>query len=112
MRVDLAERGGGNISSPYGRATQLVVAGDFLHSAQLDNGFDISVTAATREIPELRLDLEPSLTIVDNQRQHLDTVADPSATDTYGSRYLFGHLHRREAAVQLRAALALSPDLG
>ena len=111
MRVDWAERVGWNISSPYGRANQLVVAGDFLHSAQLDNGFDISVTAATRVIPELRLDLVPSLTIVDNQRQYLDTVADPSATDTYGARYLFGHLRRREAAVQLRATLALSPDM-
>src|SRR5262249_33648642 len=68
-------------------------------------------TAATRVIPELRLDIAPSLTVVENHRQYLDTVVDPTATATFGSRYLFGHIHRREAAVQLRATLALSPDM-
>jgi hypothetical protein len=33
-------------------------------------------------------------------------VVEPDAT-----RYLFGHLHRREVALQLRATWSLSPDL-
>jgi hypothetical protein len=111
MQVGWAERVNWNVASPSGRANQLVVGGDFMHSEQLDNGFDVTVTAATRVVPELRLDVVPSLTIVENHRQYLDTVADPTATETYDARYIFGHIHRREAALQLRATLALSPDL-
>ncbi|HET9991913.1 MAG TPA: DUF5916 domain-containing protein [Kofleriaceae bacterium] len=111
MKVGWAERFGWNISSPYGRANQLALGGGIDHSEQLDNGFDVEVTAATRVMPALRLDLIPSLTIIENHRQYLDTVVDPEATETYGARYVFGHLHRREAAVQVRATLALSPDL-
>jgi hypothetical protein len=111
MRVGWAERVGWNVASPSGRANQLVISGDVLHSEQLDDGFDVTVSAATRVIPELRLDVAPSLTIIENHRQYLDTVPDPSATETYGARYIFGHIHRREAAVQVRATLALSPDL-
>ena len=112
MQVGWAETVSVDVSSPYGRATPARRRrATSMHSEQLDNGFDVTVTAATRVIPALRLDLTPSLTIVENHRQYLDTVADPAATDTFGARYLFGHLHRTEAALQLRATLALSPDL-
>jgi hypothetical protein len=111
MKVGWEEKVIVDVFSPSGRSNQFDVTAQVMHSEQLDNGFNVTVTAATRVIPELRIDVVPSLTILENHRQYLDTVADPTATETFGARYVFGHIHRREAAVQLRATLALSPDL-
>ena len=38
-------------------------------------------------------------------------MLDPTATVTYGSRYVFGGLEQREVAIPLRVNLALSPKL-
>jgi uncharacterized protein DUF5916 len=38
-------------------------------------------------------------------------VLDPSASATYGSRYVFGGLEQREVSIPLRLNLALSPKL-
>ncbi|MEO8553400.1 MAG: DUF5916 domain-containing protein, partial [Kofleriaceae bacterium] len=64
-----------------------------------------------RLTPALRLDVIPGVTSMETERQYLATVEDPAAVDTFGARYVFGHIHRHEAALQLRATLALSPDL-
>src|SRR5262249_55853082 len=62
-------------------------------------------------IPALRLDLSPSLTLVESHRQYVTEVDDGENAMTFGPRYIFGHLHRREAALELRATWSLSPDL-
>ena len=49
----------------------------------------------------------PSLAIVETRRQYVDTIADPSSTETFGAHYLFGHLHRKDAALELRATWSL-----
>ncbi|HUG52134.1 MAG TPA: DUF5916 domain-containing protein [Vicinamibacteria bacterium] len=46
-----------------------------------------------------------------NVAQYLTTVADPTATDTFGARYVFGGLDQTELAVPVRLSLALSPRL-
>ena len=43
--------------------------------------------------------------------QYLATVTDPTATSTFGARYVFGDLGQTEVAVPLRANLVLSPRL-
>ena len=43
--------------------------------------------------------------------QYLQTVADPTAASTYGSRYVFGGLEQREISIPLRLNLTLSPKL-
>jgi hypothetical protein len=43
--------------------------------------------------------------------QYLQTVLDPTAEATYGSRYVFGGLEQREVSIPLRVSLALSPKL-
>lgn len=111
MRTGWSPAIGAGFTSPYGRANQLSMHVDYFPGSTTERGFDASLTFATRVTPALRLDLVPSVTDVATERQYLATVDDPLATDTFGARYIFGHLHRREAALQLRATLALSPDL-
>ena len=111
MHVGWASTAVVNVNSPYGRRHTVSFHLAANYSPTLDTGLEAIITAATRLTPALRLDLVPSLTIDGNARQYLAAIDDPEAADTFGVRYLFGRLHRREAAVELRATLALSPDL-
>jgi hypothetical protein len=70
-----------------------------------------SASLTARIVPALRLDLTPSLTVVESHRQYITEVDDGENAMTFGPRYIFGHLHRREAALELRATWSLSPDL-
>ncbi len=101
-----------NVNSPSGRANQLSTHVIVETSPTLESGVEAQFTLATRITSALRLDLTPSFEVIETKRQYLATVTDAGGgDDTYGARYLFGHLHRKEAAIQLRATLSLSPDL-
>jgi hypothetical protein len=99
-------------ATPYGRAQQLsgTIVGQLGDTIQ--QGVVASARLSLRVIPSLRLDVAPSLTWIETDRQYVATVTDAGGGDaTYGARYLFGQLHRKEAAVELRATWSLSPDL-
>lgn len=99
-------------STPRGQAQQLsgTIVGQL--SSTLQQGVSASASLASRVVPSLRLDLTPSLTWVETQRQYVATVTDAGGGEaTFGARYLFGQLHRKEAALELRATWSLSPDL-
>jgi hypothetical protein len=64
-----------------------------------------------RPFTALTLQAAPYWLRVETVAQYLQTVLDPSATSTYGSRYVFGGLEQREVGVPLRLNLALSPKL-
>jgi hypothetical protein len=96
-------------STPRGTAQQLTATLTVDVSPTLQQGVIGSMSLATRLTPALRLDLVPSLTIVETQRQYVASVADTAGPS--GVRYLFGHLHRKEAALELRTTWSLSPDL-
>ena len=59
----------------------------------------------------LTLQAAPTFLRVRNQAQYLATVVDPTATATYGARYVFGGLDQTEFAMPLRVNLVLSPKL-
>jgi hypothetical protein len=98
-------------STPPGRARELSATLELDASPTLQQGVIASASAMLRVLPSLRLDLTPSFTAVETHRQYVATVDDPMATATYGAHYLFGHLHRKDAALELRATWSLSPDL-
>jgi hypothetical protein len=99
-------------STPRGTARQLTGNLAVEVSPTLQQGVIGSLSLAARITPALRLDLIPSLTIVETERQYVATVEDAGGgAGTYGARYLFGHLHRKEAALELRTTWSLSPDL-
>jgi hypothetical protein len=59
----------------------------------------------------LTLSATPSLLQAHTIAQYLTTVPDPTATATFGSRYVFGGLEQTEWSVPLRVNLVLSPRL-
>ena len=110
MRTGWAAGGSINAGTPRGRANQLSGGLYVDISPTMQQGVVASLTLSTRITPALRLDVTPSLSITETHRQYVATVAG-GGVDTYGSRYLFGHLERKEAAIELRATWSLSPDL-
>jgi hypothetical protein len=58
----------------------------------------------------LRLSLEPSAALYTDGIQYVDTLAG-GRSETYGQRYVFAAVQRRELSLRLRANLFLSPDL-
>jgi Domain of unknown function (DUF5916) len=99
-------------STPRGRAQQVQATLTGQLSPTLQQGVIASVNATTRLSPALRLDIKPSLTWVETRRQYVATVRDAGGGEqTFGARYLFGELHRKEAALELRATWSLSPEL-
>lgn len=97
-------------STPRGRAQQL--SGKLIGylSPTLQQGVYAQLVATSRVTPALRLDLTPSLTWITTERQYVATV-DGGGEQTFNARYLFGELHRKEAALELRATWSLSPEL-
>ncbi len=59
----------------------------------------------------LTLSLSPAFMRVHTVAQYLSTVRDPTATATYGARYVFGTLDQTELSVPIRVNLVLSPKL-
>jgi len=112
MRVGWASGGAVIASTPRGAARQLSATLAVDVSPTLQQGVTASASLNARITPALRLDLTPSLTAVETQRQYVATVsAAGGGAQTYGDRYVFGHLHRKEAALELRTTWSLSPDL-
>ncbi len=112
MQVGWASALIANASTPYGRAKQLSGTLELDASPTLQQGLIASASYAVRVLPSLRLDLTPSLSIIETHRQYVATVTTAGGGDqTYGARYLFGHLARKDASLQLRATWSLSPDL-
>jgi hypothetical protein len=64
-----------------------------------------------RPFTALTLQALPYWLRVKTVAQYLQTVLDPTADSTYGSRYVFGGLEQREVSIPLRLNLALSPKL-
>jgi hypothetical protein len=112
MQTDWAESIKLTATTPRGRAQQL--SGSVLgqRSSTLPQGVIASVSLTSRVNPALRLDVTPSLTWLDSERQYVATVAGAGGGErTFGTRYVFGQLHRKEAAVDLRATWSLSPEI-
>jgi hypothetical protein len=114
MRTGWAESVKLTATSPRGRARQLQAAITAQLSSTLQQGIAASATANWRVVPALRLDLTPQITWTETHRQYVTRVDEADAGGgerTFGARYVFGHLHRKEASLELRATWSLSPDL-
>ncbi|HEY3808018.1 MAG TPA: DUF5916 domain-containing protein [Kofleriaceae bacterium] len=113
MTVDWQSNAYAYASTPDGRANQLSAQVNVYNSHDLTNGVVATTWLTWRPKPPLRLDVQPTVTLLTSARQYVDTVTtgDGSGGETYGSRYIFGRLDRREASVVLRATWALTPEL-
>lgn len=111
MRTDWASVLTLRASTPPGR--KLVFSGnvEIDKSIAQENGVIASAALTARVTPALRVDITPSMTVVETQRQYVTKVNNGGGASTYGTRYVFGHIHRKEAALELRATWALTPTL-
>ncbi len=112
MAVGWASHADLGASTPSERRVQLSASLGVDESPTLARGVAASARLALRATPALRFDLAPSLTVAEDHRQYVGEVDGAGGGDqTFGRRYLFGHLRRAEAALELRATWSLSPDL-
>ncbi len=99
-------------STPSGQRRQLAGEIKTEISPTLSQGVTASLALTARVRPSLRIDIRPTVSFVENRRQYVATSNDPGGgTLTYDTRYIFGHIVRREASVELRATWSLSPNL-
>jgi hypothetical protein len=118
---DKLTRGGPTVIRPGNRSVSLGASSDPRRQVVLSLGasytareFDASSAAGDaqivwRPLPALTLSAGPTLTRNIVAAQYLATVADPLATATYGSRYVFGELGQTELAMTTRIGLVTSP---
>jgi len=102
MAVGWAAHAAASASTRRDSARQLTVTVSGDVSPTLVQGIGARASLIARLTPAIRFDLTPSLTVVRDRRQFVGAVDD---------RYLFGHLSRAEAALELRATLSLTPNL-
>jgi len=118
---DKLTRGGPTVIRPANRGLQstsstdprrrLVVTADASYTSR---DYNASATMASlqfawRPFPALTLTTGPLLRRNIVSAQYLATIADPLATRTYGSRYVFGELGQTEVSIVTRVSLATSP---
>ena len=120
---DHLTRGGPLTRAPAGREVFLRVDSDSRkrHTVALETDW-FWTTAGNRFVrlaPELVLNpgsnlqvsLTPSITWDHQQAHYIQTESDPTATSTYGSRYVFGRLRQTEAAFETRVNWTFTPSL-
>jgi hypothetical protein len=70
-------------------------------------GFDLTATPSER----LRIQFGPSLTKRHVSAQYVTSVEDPLATQTYGSRHIFGGLSQTTVSLETRVNVTFTPTL-
>lgn len=79
-----------------------------------ERGFQVSGGLSWQPMDRVRLSLTPRYVRLRDSRQYIDTIDDAGLIgnpETFGKRYVFGTIERRELAVQARAQVVFSPDL-
>jgi hypothetical protein len=76
-----------------------------------DGGYEAGLTLQVRTSPRWNLSIQPRYASVRIPAQYLATVPDPSATETFGARYIFAPLHYTELNTSIRLNVALRPRL-
>lgn len=99
------------VASP--RSAQTYVSASASASAHQTGatGATVSVGLTLRPSSRIEIELSPRVSITEHNRQYIDTIADPGALDTFGARYLFATIDRRELSLSTRMQLAFTPDL-
>ncbi|HKK08575.1 MAG TPA: DUF5916 domain-containing protein, partial [Gemmatimonadota bacterium] len=120
---DRLTRGGPVVRQPGQTMEQLEITSDprqavTLHAVgtlgQTDaGGFSrqLELTATWRPSPNVKVSLGPSYSHDVTTDQYVTSVADPTATDFYGRRYVFAHLDEKQLAMETRASITFTPSL-
>ena len=100
-----------NVNSDNRRATR--VNASYNHFTDRAGGwsrsYDFGVSARFRET--INLSVGPSYSRSRSTAQYVRRVADPTATPTYGARYVFAELDRSTVSLDTRLDVTLTPTL-
>lgn len=85
----------------------------YVKQGAMDSGDEVSTTIGATVRPSARLEvtLEPRFTRATLGAQYVGQMRDPSYEPTFGGRYFFGSVARRELSIATRVNAALSPTL-
>jgi hypothetical protein len=113
--------GGGSevvLQSPYSARHRWSVSAAYEHQQTGTRGMRIGAGATMRLADWASLSFTPSYRRLSHNRQYIDTCGDHpddacmiGNPDTYGARYIFATVDRRELSVQTRLQFAFTPNL-
>ena len=119
-----ATRGGPAILNPPGfdgavgfssdDRKKVVLSGDFYYnrySQGADNSWGIETYVEWRPTKQMQVSVGPALSRNLTSVQYIDTYADPTATATYGNRYVFGDLDQWTLSGNIRLNWIFTPKL-
>jgi hypothetical protein len=99
-----------SLSNGYGNTTRWNVNGGAWAFETGSRGGYVGASLTLQPGRRLRLGIEPNASLYTDGTQYVDTLEGGRA-ETFGRRYVFGSVRRREVALRLRANLFLTPDL-
>lgn len=83
----------------------------YAYTGENGSSYSVSMYGTFRPSPSIAISVGPAYTHVNENPHWIDTFDDPSASDTYGKRYLFADMEYRELSAQFRIDWTLSPML-
>ncbi|WNG50778.1 carbohydrate binding family 9 domain-containing protein [Archangium minus] len=98
------------LTNSYSDTTRWTVGGGAWTYESGSRGGFVTASLTLQPHRRLRLGIEPNASLYTDGMQYVDTLEGGRA-ETYGHRYIFGSVQRREVALRLRANLFLTPDL-
>ncbi|MGH9371154.1 MAG: DUF5916 domain-containing protein, partial [Vicinamibacterales bacterium] len=123
VQDDRATRGGPSMASPSARGIFAGLESDGRKRISIgananveDNefggsSFNAGLNVRYRPAASLEVSSGPSYGRTHSLAQYVDTFADPAASGTFGSRYVFATLNQRELSLQTRVNYVLSPKM-
>ena len=81
----------------------------YLQPAENSFFYSVSPFFTSKPRSNLRFDLGPTYQVSRDGAFYVDAVADPSATDTYGTRYVFARLDQQILAATIRFSISFTP---
>jgi hypothetical protein len=120
---DRLARGGPLLGQPGNAAASFSLSTDPRHRVALRTTLNASrddekaatvsgsLTATLRPVPNVALTLGPGFVRGSTGAQYVTSVADATATNFYGRRYVFAHLEQRQVYMTTRASITFTPNL-
>jgi len=71
----------------------------------------LNLGATWKPMSNVSLSLGPGYTIAQSSAQYVDAIEDPTATDFYGTRYVFADLHTRRLSMDTRLNVTFTPSM-
>ncbi|MEJ2216265.1 MAG: DUF5916 domain-containing protein [Gemmatimonadota bacterium] len=87
------------------------LGGSYQHDASGAESHSLDLSFDARPASNVHITLGPSLSVDRSTAHYLAGVPDPTATATYGTRYVFADLHETTLSMETRIEWTFTPDL-